>query len=513
MKLRPIEEVSDELGVDRAHLRPHGLDKAKVALEAAGAPRGKLVAVSAITPTPAGEGKTTVSVGLAMGLRRLGISAAPCLREPSLGPVFGIKGGGTGGGRATIEPQSSINLHFTGDLHAVGAAHNLLAAMVDNALHHGGPCRLDPRHVSWPRVLDVNDRALRDVVVGLGGHGVPRQARFEITAASEVMAVLCLARDLDDLRGRLGRLVVGRDGEGQDVTAADLGAHEAMTALLSDALQPNLVQTAEGGPALVHGGPFANIAHGCSSVLATRLAMAHADVTITEGGFGFDLGGEKLLDIKCRGARLWPHLVVLVATLRALRWHGGRSKSEAAAPDAAALRAGIANLDAHLDAVGRFGLPALVALNRFEGDLHAELELVRSHCAARGVEVAVCDGFAQGGEGAAELAERVWGRIEGADAPIPRYAYPLDADYPTKLAALAARGSTAPTAWTSIATPSGRSRASSRLPPGCRSAWPRPTARSPTIRACAVARRGFGSACATRASAPARASWSRSWAT
>lgn len=439
MSLRPIEDVSDELGLSRAHLRPHGLHKAKVELAAIGAPRGKLVAVSAITPTPAGEGKTTVSVALAMGLRRLGVSAVPCLREPSLGPVFGIKGGGTGGGRATVEPQTAINLHFTGDIHAVGAAHNLLAALVDNALHFGGPCRIDPRFVTWPRVLDVNDRALRDVVVGLGGEGVTRQARFEITAASEVMAALCLAESLADLKVRLGRLVVGRDAAGEDVTAADIGATEAMAALLADALRPNLVQTVEGGPALVHGGPFANIAHGCSSSLATRLAMTHADVAITEGGFGFDLGGEKLLDIKCRAAGIWPSLVLVVATLRALKWHGGVKKGAAGDPDEAALRAGLANLDAHLDAIGEFGLPAMVALNRFEGDPESELDVVRAHCEARGVEVALCDGFARGGEGAEALAGRVWDAIGDVEPPAPRFLYALDASYPEKIEAIATR--------------------------------------------------------------------------
>jgi formate--tetrahydrofolate ligase len=439
MSLRPIEAVAEELGLASDHVLPHGRDKAKVELDALRAPTGKLVLVSAITPTRAGEGKTTVSLGLSMGLRRIGVRAVPCLREPSLGPVFGIKGGGTGGGRATVEPADAINLHFTGDLHAVGAAHNLLAALMDNALHFGEDHGLDPRRISWPRVLDVNDRALRHVLLGLDGHGVPRESRFDITAASEVMAALCLAEDLPDLRTRLARVVVGQDRAHRFVTAGDLGAADAMTALLVDALKPNLAQTAEGGPAIVHGGPFANIAHGCSSVLGTRLGLSYADVVVTEAGFGFDLGGEKFLDIKCRSAGLSPDLVVMVATLRALKVHGGAPVSRAAEPDAAALRAGLSNLEAHLDAVDGFGLPALVALNRFAEDTDEELALVEAWCAERGVGVAPCDGFARGGQGATALAERVMGALANEGGAEPRFPYPLEARYADKLEAIATR--------------------------------------------------------------------------
>lgn len=435
--LRSIDEVAAELGVDPAHVSPRGRDVAKIDPAAIGASarRGKLVLVSAITPTPAGEGKTTVSVGLAMGLRRIGRRAVVCVREPSLGPVFGVKGGGTGGGRAVVEPEGRINLHFTGDLHAVTAAHNLLAAMIDNDLHFG-TSGLDARGVSWPRVLDVNDRALRDVVVGLGGDGVPRQTRFDITAASEVMAVLCLARSLEDLRARLGRMVIGRAKE-RFVTAGELGAAGAMTALLAEALWPNLAQTAEGGPALVHGGPFANIAHGCSSVLGTELGLAFADVAVTEAGFGFELGGEKLLDIKCRAAGLWPHVVVLVATLRALKMHGGAPLARAGEPDGEALERGLANLEAHLEAVSRFGLGAIVAINEHARDGEEELARVVGWCEARGVRAARCAAFARGGEGAIELAELVAAALEG-EAPAPRFLYPLEASYEEKLEHLAA---------------------------------------------------------------------------
>lgn len=433
--LRPIEEVAAELGIDSAHLSPRGRDVAKIdpAAIARGPRRGKLVLVSAITPTPAGEGKTTVAIGLAMGLRRIGLRAAVCVREPSLGPVFGLKGGGTGGGRAIVEPEDRINLHFTGDLHAVSSAHNLLAAMIDNALHHR-TTSLDARRVTWPRVLDMNDRALRDVVIGLGD--APRQTRFDITAASEVMAVLCLASSLEDLRARLERIVVGGDRDGRFVTAEELGAGGAMTALLAEALWPNLAQTAEGGPAIVHGGPFANIAHGCSSVLGTRLALAHADVAVTEGGFGFELGGEKLLDIKCRAAGVWPHAVVMVATLRALKAHGGAALDDADAPNVAALERGLANLDAHLDAVARFGLTPIVAINDHVRDHDEERERVRAFCAERGVTFASCAAFARGGEGSVELAEAVARALDGP-APSPRFLYALDSSIEEKLERIA----------------------------------------------------------------------------
>lgn len=436
--LRPIEDVAAELGVHPEHVSPRGPGMAKLdpaAIEA-GPGGGKLVLVSAITPTPAGEGKTTMSVGLAMGLRRIGRRAVACLREPSLGPVFGIKGGGTGGGRATLEPEDRINLHFTGDLHAIGAAHNLLAAMIDNDLHFGGASGLDPRKVTWPRVLDVNDRALRRVVLGLGGDGAPRESRFDITAASEIMAILCLATSLDDLRERLGRIVVGRRGDGRFVTAGDLGASNAMAALLTDARWPNLVQTAEGGPAIVHGGPFANIAHGCSSVLGTQLALAHGEIVVTEGGFAFDLGGSKFLDIKCRATGLWPNVVVLVATLRALKMHGGAPLAAVDEPNAEALDAGLENLEAHLDSVTRFGLPAIVCINEHKHDREDELARVLAFCEARGVRAARSRAFAEGGAGSIELAELVSDAVRGP-APEPRFLYPLEASFREKVERIA----------------------------------------------------------------------------
>lgn len=432
--LRGIEEVAAELGVDPEHLSPRGRDVAKIdpAAITASSRRGKLVLVSAITPTPAGEGKTTTSVALSMGLRRIGRRAVACLREPSLGPVFGVKGGGTGGGKAILEPEERINLHFTGDLHAIGAAHNLLAAILDNDLHFGASSGLDPRKVTWPRVMDMNDRALRSVLVGLNGEGVARETRFDITAASEVMAVLCLSSSLDDLRTRLGRMVVGRRADGSFVTCDDLKAASAMTALLTEALWPNLAQTAEGGPAIVHGGPFANIAHGCSSVLGTRLGLAYGDVAVTEAGFGFDLGGEKFLDVKCRAAGLWPDAVVLVATLRALKMHGGVPLAAVGEPNAAALEKGLANLEAHLDGVAKFGLTPVVALNEHSADSTEELERVRAWCAERGVTAARCTGFARGGEGAVELAHAVAEALEKPPTE-PKFLYPLDAPLAAKV--------------------------------------------------------------------------------
>lgn len=428
--LRPITEVAAELGIAADDLIPYGRDKAKVslrALEASNRPDGKLVLVSAINPTSAGEGKTTTSIGLAMGLRRLGTKAVLALREPSLGPVFGVKGGATGGGLARIEPAASINLHFTGDLHAITAAHNLLAAMVDNALHFR-TSRLDPRRVSWGRCLDMNDRSLRSVIVGLDGEGVPRETRFDITAASEVMAVLCLATDLDDLRARLGRIVVGAGTDGKPVTASELGAAEAMTALLVDALQPNLVQTLEGGPAFVHGGPFANIAHGCNSLLATRMALRHGDVVVTEAGFGFDLGAEKFLDIKCRVGGIWPDCVVIVATLRALRAHGAGGD----------LASGLANLERHLDTAAGFGLPAVVAINVFPDDTSEALAQVEAAVAAKGAVAVPCTGFRDGGAGGEALGRAVLAALETGSVG-PCYTYDLAASYPDKLRAIAQR--------------------------------------------------------------------------
>ena len=428
--MRPILEVARELGLHDDDVAPYGRDKAKVSLRALGDPAeraGRLVLVSAINPTPAGEGKTTTAIALAMGMRRLGRRPVLALRQPSLGPLFGIKGGGTGGGRATLEPSDDINVHFTGDIHAIASAHNLLSSIVDNAIQwrdRFGGGQIDPRAVTWGRVLDSEDRFLRRCVIGLGGpaNGVPREERFDIAAASEVMAIVALARDRADLEARLGRVVVASTHEGTPVTARDLGASGAMTALLRDALEPNLVQTAEGGPALVHAGPFANIAHGCSSVVATQLATRLGDYAITEAGFGFDLGGEKFLDIKCRAAGLWPRAVVLVVTLRALRAQGG-----------------IDHLDKHLESVASFGLPVVVALNTFAGDPPDAAETLASAMASRGIPFATSDAHERGGEGALGLAGLVGDVVDGTDAapPAPRFLYGLDEPPEAKARAIA----------------------------------------------------------------------------
>ena len=438
-----MTDVAAELGIAAEHVIGWGPDRAKVDLAALAdrPPTGRLILVSAITPTPSGEGKTTMAIALAMGMRARGRHAVLALREPSLGPVFGMKGGGTGGGAATLEPAEAINLHFTGDLHAITAAHNLLSALVDNSLQFGTPGPIDPRRVTWPRAVDMNDRFLRHVVIGLGGpaDGIPREAGFQITASSEVMAALCLAGDLADLQQRLARIVVGWTAEDQPVTAGDIGAAPAMTVLLRDALMPNLAQTAEGGPALVHGGPFANIAHGTNSMISTRLALATGADVITEGGFGFDLGGEKFLDIACRSAGIWPRAVVLVATLRALKLHGGAALAEVDQPDRAALVAGLPQLERHLFSVGAYGLPPVVALNRFPSDTDDEVERLAAWCAGRGVPMAVCTGFADGGAGAVELADVVGRIVDGTDAspPQPWHPYTEDDTYEDKITAIA----------------------------------------------------------------------------
>ena len=410
--IRPILEVARDLGLRDSDLIPYGYDKAKVRLgarAASGRPTGRLVLVSAITPTKAGEGKTTISIGLAQGLAKIGERVALALREPSLGPTFGAKGGATGGGRSIVVPAEDINLHFTGDFHAISAANNLLAAMADNHLQQGNPLGLDPRRILWRRVMDMNDRALRRLVIGLGGptEGVPRETGFDITPASEVMAALCLASDEADLRLRLGRLLVGLTYDKQPVTAADLEAVGAMMVILKDALMPNLVQSLEGVPAFVHGGPFANIAHGCNSVVATRMAMAHADWTITEAGFGADLGAEKFLDIKCRAAGLDVAAVVLVATVRALKLHGGVKFEELGQPDEAAVERGLANLGKHVENVRAFGRDPVIAINRFAADSDGEIAVVRRYCEGLGLAVATADIFARGGDGGRELAEAV----------------------------------------------------------------------------------------------------------
>jgi formate--tetrahydrofolate ligase len=427
-RVQPITEVAAGLGISRDHLQLYGDDKAKIALEArAGKPlSGRLVLVSAITPTDAGEGKTTTSIGLAQGLAQIGQSVCLALREPSLGPTFGMKGGATGGGAASLVPAADINLHFTGDFHAISAAHNLLAAMLDNHLHQGNVLDVDPRRVLWRRVIDMNDRSLRHIVIGLGGaiDGVPRETGFDITPASEVMAALCLAEDAVDLRRRLERIVVALTSAKAPVTAADLKAVGSMMVVLKDAIRPNLVQTVDGVPALVHGGPFANIAHGCSSVVATKTALAHADWAVTEAGFGFDLGAEKFFDIKCVSAGLDTAVVVLVATVRALKLHGGAAKDALATPDPAAVERGLGNLAKHVESIRTFCEPPVVALNRFTADTEEEIEVVRRACAALGAPFAVSEVFARGGQGGVELAEAVVEHAERRSKPFcPLYAW------------------------------------------------------------------------------------------
>ena len=412
-QMRPITEVAAAAGLDAEDLELYGKYKAKLSADVwnktAANPDGKLVLVTAINPTPAGEGKTTTTVGLGEALAKMGKKAMIALREPSLGPVFGIKGGAAGGGYAQVVPMEDINLHFTGDMHAITAANNLLCAMLDNHMQQGNVLGIDPRRVVFTRVMDMNDRALRNITIGLGGkvNGVPREDHFMITVASEVMAILCLAKDLDDLKKRFGDILVAYTFAGKPVYARDLHAEGAMTALMRDAIKPNLVQTLEGTPALMHGGPFANIAHGCNSVQATRLAMKLADIAITEAGFGADLGAEKFMDIKCRKAGISPDCIVLVATVRALKYNGGVPKTELNAPNMDVLERGICNLDAHLDNMKKFGVPVVVAINAFPTDTAEEMEFIRKHCAERGVRVALSEVFAKGGEGGEELAREV----------------------------------------------------------------------------------------------------------
>jgi formate--tetrahydrofolate ligase len=413
-----VDVARDRLGVGSENLEPYGHYKAKVSMDyiksIQGRPNGKLILVTAITPTPAGEGKTTTTVGLTDALNHLGKKAMLCLREPSLGPSFGMKGGAAGGGYAQVVPMEDINLHFTGDFHAITAAHNLLAAMIDNHIYWGNELGLDSRRVAWRRVMDMNDRALREIVCSLGGvaNGYPREAGFDITVASEVMAIFCLARDLEDLKHRLGNVIVGYTRDRKPVRALDLKAHGAMTALLKEALAPNLVQTLEGTPAFVHGGPFANIAHGCNSVLATTTALKLADYVVTEAGFGADLGGEKFIDIKCRKTGIAPDCVVLVATIRALKMHGGVKKEDLKSENLKALEAGMANLQRHVENVQKFGLMPVVSINRFSADTPAEIDLVRNACAKLGVEALSADHWAEGGKGAADVARAVLKTIE-----------------------------------------------------------------------------------------------------
>ena len=439
--MRRIEEVAAAAGIDERYLERYGNYKAKVddrlLRDMADRPYGKLVLVTAITPTPAGEGKTTTTVGLADGLRRIGKNAVAALREPSLGPVFGIKGGAAGGGYAQVVPMEDINLHFTGDFHAVGAANNLLAAMLDNHIQQGNALGIDPKAITWKRAVDMNDRQLRNIVDGLGGRlqGVPREDGFEITVASEVMAVLCLAEDIMDLKARLGRIIVGYTYDGRPVTAHDLKADGAMAALLKDAIKPNLVQTLEGTPVLIHGGPFANIAHGCNSVIATRMALGLGDYAVTEAGFAADLGAEKFFDIKCRAAGLRPSAVVVVATVRSLKYHGGAEKDALEREDLAALERGLPNLLRHVENIRTvYGLPCVVAINAFPADTKAELALVAEKCAALGVRAVLSEVWAKGGAGGTALAEEV---VRLCEEPNDfRFAYDADAGIEEKLGAI-----------------------------------------------------------------------------
>ncbi|MBE5817701.1 MAG: formate--tetrahydrofolate ligase [Clostridiales bacterium] len=412
-KMLPITQITDSLGIDDKYIEQYGKYKAKIDLaylRESQRPNGKLILVTAITPTPAGEGKTTTTIGLADGMKQIGKSVAVALREPSLGPVFGVKGGAAGGGYAQVVPMEDINLHFTGDFHAIGAANNLLAAMLDNHIHQGNTLGIDVRRITWKRCVDMNDRQLRFIVDGMGGkvNGVPREDGFDITVASEIMAVLCLSNSIDDLKSRLARIIVGYTFDGKPVTCGDLKAQGAMTALLKDAIKPNIVQTLEGTPAFVHGGPFANIAHGCNSVIATKLAMKSADYAITEAGFGADLGAEKFLDIKCRLAELKPSAVVIVATIRALKMHGGLAKTELGSENLEALEKGIPNLLRHVSNIKDvYKLPSVVAINRFPTDTDKEVELIINKCKELGVNVCLSNVWAEGGKGAIELAEEV----------------------------------------------------------------------------------------------------------
>ena len=441
-KMNPIGEVAASLAIADEDIECYGHFKAKLSeslfQKLADKPDGKLVLVTAINPTPAGEGKTTISVGLADALRRIGRKSVLALREPSLGPVFGIKGGAAGGGYAQVVPMEDINLHFTGDMHAITSANNLLCAMLDNHMQQGNVLRIDQRRVMIKRVLDMNDRALRNIVIGLGGKidGIPRSDSFQITVASEVMAILCLASDLADLKERLGKILVAYDLDGNPVYARDLGANGAMTALLKDALKPNLVQTLEHTPALINGGPFANIAHGCNSLRATKLALKLGDFCVTEAGFGSDLGAEKFFDIKCRYGGLKPDCVVLVATVRALKYNGGVPKTELTAENLDALKKGIVNLQVHIENMKKYGVPVVVAINRFHTDTDAELNFIRSFCEELGAEVSMAEVFAKGGEGGMDLAEKVCKTIETKPSNF-RVLYDTELSVPEKVEILA----------------------------------------------------------------------------
>ena len=447
---KPITEIAEALNIPDDALEPYGRIKGKVSLdwllEQPVRENARMILVTAVSPTPAGEGKTTTTVGLGDALKHIGKNVAICLREPSLGPVFGMKGGAAGGGYAQVIPMEDINLHFNGDLHAIGVANNLLSALLDNHIHHGNALGIDVRRITWKRVLDMNDRALRDITVSLGGpgNGYPRQDGFDIVVASEIMAIFCLATDLDDLKKRLGRIVVGYTREREPVTAADLKAEGALTAILKDALSPNLVQTLEGTPSFVHGGPFANIAHGCNSVIATMAGLRLADYVVTEAGFGADLGAEKFIDIKCRSAGIRPSAAVLVATIRALKFHGGVARENLSEENLPALRAGLANLNRHINNLREhYGVPAVVSINQFVADTDAEVELVMEHCKALGVQVALSSHWANGGAGATDLAHMVAEICDAdstpANTPHNSFVYPGELSLWEKLEAVASK--------------------------------------------------------------------------
>ena len=447
---RPISQIADQLSIPEEALEPYGRIKGKVnldwLLQQPVRDSARMILVTAISPTPAGEGKTTTTVGLGDALQKIGKDAVICLREPSLGPVFGMKGGAAGGGYAQVIPMEDINLHFNGDLHAIGVANNLLAALLDNHVHHGNALDIDVRRITWKRVLDMNDRALRDITVALGGpgNGYPRQDGFDIVVASEIMAIFCLATDLDDLKARLGRIVVAYTRDRQPVTAADLKAEGALTAVLKDALAPNLVQTLEGTPAFVHGGPFANIAHGCNSVIATTAGLRLADYVVTEAGFGADLGAEKFIDIKCRSAGIRPSAAVLVATIRALKFHGGVARENLTEENLKALEKGLANLDRHITNIrDNYGVPAVVSINQFIADTQAEIDLIVEHCRVRGIQVALSSHWANGGAGATELAEMVVSLCDAdetpANTPHQSFVYPDSATLFEKVEAVATK--------------------------------------------------------------------------
>ena len=439
--MEPISKIADKVGILPEELEQYGHYKAKISLDVLkrleNKPNGKLVLVTAITPTPAGEGKSTTSIGLTQALNRVGKKAVVALREPSLGPVFGIKGGAAGGGYAQVVPMDDINLHFTGDMHAITAANNLLSAMIDNHIHHGNELRLDARQITWRRVMDMNDRALRNVVVGLGGKvcGFPRQDAFTITVASEIMAILCLAKDLEDLKARFGRIVIGCDLDGHPVHVHQLGCEGAMAMLMKDAIKPNLVQTLEHTPAIIHGGPFANIAHGCNSLLATKMALKLGDIAITEAGFGADLGAEKFMDIKCHYGNLYPDAVVLVATIRALKMHGGVAKADLSQENVQAVSDGFSNLAKQVENMRTFGLPVLVAINKFATDTPAEIDMLLQKCASYGVEVSLNECWEKGGEGGIDMANKLVAMLE-EQAPEKVELYDVNDTIPNKLKAI-----------------------------------------------------------------------------